>query len=150
MSNLTRANTEEEYEKQRKRWWIKYLVTFGIASVIAVLLMWFLGLFQPALPRFEVYRALSDAFFVTGMLVLCVGALVFVNRNGTFDALVYSVKYVATLYYNHKQGKKSETFYEFKQRKAERENTPCLFLIIIGGLFVLTAGVFTLLFFRII
>ncbi len=147
MQEKNKTDTAESFEEKAGRPWLKYIIAFAAVSVVSVLLMWYYGLFSGERhPTATVLRILADSFFISGALTLCIGALVFVSRHGAFDALVYSVKYVFTLHYNHKQGIKNETFYEYKQRKSEGTKTPCLFLILIGLLFVLVAGLFSALF----
>ena len=146
---LTKNDIKTVGAGDKSRPWLKYVIAFAVAATISVLLMWYFGLFSGTfIPRDDLYKALSDSFFISGMLFLCVGGLVFVNRNGAFDGLVYAVKYVFTVHYNHKQGKKNESYYEYKQRKAAEEKAPCLFLVLTGLAFVLAATVCMLLFYK--
>ena len=86
--------------------------------------------------------SLSDAFFTAGMLLAASGALVFVSRNGAFDGLSYAVVSLSWFFRNRQH----ESYADYKARKAERGKTPCLFLVIVGGGFLLIALILVILF----
>ncbi len=130
----------------KKRAWIKYAVAFLIGAVMAALILWSRGAFSAALTAQELELHLSDAFFITGVLIFAAGALVFVSRNGAFDIFTYSVKYMLSLFKKQEPGKSRESFYEYKERLAAKEKTPCLFLIVIGAAFLVAGAVFALMF----
>ena len=140
---------ENNGKEKVNRWWLKYLITFGIGSVISVLLMWYFGLFAAQnATKVDIAFTLCDAFFIPGILILALGALVFASRNGAFDMLVYAVKYVFTLHFRRKDEASKGTFYDYKTEKAGKEKTPCLYLVIVGLVFLAAAGICLLLFYK--
>lgn len=133
-------------EPGKKRAWIKYAVAFLIGAVMSVLILWSRGAFAAPLTAQELDLHLSDAFFITGVLIFCAGALVFVSRNGAFDIFTYSVKYVLSFMRKKQPGEKRENYYDYKERLAAKDKTPCLFLIITGLVFLMAGAVFALMF----
>lgn len=130
----------------KKRAWVKYAVAFLIGAVISVLILWSRGAFSTGLTAQEIYLHLSDAFFISGVLLFAAGALVFVARHGAFDIFTYSVKFMLSLMRKPKPDRKKESFYEYKERLAAKEKTPCLFLITAGAAFLVAGAIFALMF----
>ena len=63
-----------------------------------------------------VYHILCDAFFAVGVVILCIGLLIFSCNEGTFDILVYGVStFVGMFKRNHerKQERKLLDFFQF-------------------------------------
>ena len=73
-------------EENKGRWWLKYLITVATLSVFTVLVAWARGAFEAA-DKSALLGALSDAFFVPGVLSVCFGLIVVGSNGGAFDML---------------------------------------------------------------
>ena len=136
------AVREEHYDRPRRPW-LKYVIAFGVGLVLMALTAWSGGLFSgEQMSELDKIRHWSDAFFTAGMLLAASGALVFVSRNGAFDGLSYAVVSLSWFFRNRQH----ESYADYKARKAERGKTPCLFLVIVGGGFLLIALILVILF----
>ncbi len=130
-----------------KRGWLKYVICFGITSIVVFLFMWGRDFFTSVSPLDKV-RIASDACFLVGVFTFGVGSLIFVSANGVFDGLVYSLKQFVWLFRVQGIGKKHESFYEYKQRLSEKPKVPVFFMIVIGLFWILAAGVLVYVFYR--
>lgn len=145
MNELKKDNKENE--KSESKPWLKYFIAFGVGLVMMVLLFWKFGLFSgEKLYDFEIYRIVADSCFVPGILIFSSGALVWVSRNGAFDALGYSIKYFFNIRFRRDNELTKETFYEYKERRSKEPKTPCLYLVLTGLFFMAVAAVFVVLF----
>ncbi len=84
--------------------------------------------------------ALCDGFFVTGILMGGVGAMVWVSTTGFFDILAYGFKNLAVLIpYRHHR--KYKHFYEYKAEQSAKRSKPQFFLLIIGLILIAIAAI---------
>lgn len=133
-------------EKKRARLYI--LLRFIIGGVI-ILTFFFVycgvnGGFSTDIAWKSRCRVLSDGFFLAGGIFVGAGLLVVVANAGEFYFLSYTVKYLlAKFIHSIPEGTMSYGDY-VTSRKGKR--TPFWFLIILGGVFILGAVVFVLLF----
>ena len=133
--------------KEKERPWLKYVITLGAGAVISVGLLALFGAFsQPFSSLSERYTWLSNAFFVTGTMILSIGLLIWVGSQGTFDIFAYAFKMLFTVF--KRKYERPEGFYEYKQRRAAGQKSECLYLILVGAFYILLAGLFTYLFLR--
>ena len=120
-----------------------------LPPIIGLLLSLFLLLsrdsFSKAVPA-ERLKDLSDAFFVPGALLACVGALVFVAGNGIFDMVNYGVIKVLSLVRSEShRAAIPRTYYEYVQGKAGRSGAGAGPLLAMGAAFLALSAVFALL-----
>jgi hypothetical protein len=123
--------------------WFKYAVTAAIGAVFILLFLISYGTFGSSITASERMKAFSDAFFLIGTLIFCMGLFVLLSRKGSLDGLGYCVQFVRDRLLFHAN---METYADYKARKREKK-TPCLFLIVVGGSYLLIAGIFTALFY---
>ena len=121
--------------------WKRYLITLLIGAVVSVLILLLRGSFaQTESP--ELYKDLSDAFFVSGVLLAGIGGLVFVAENGVFDMIRFGVIKVISLIRSEKHRAESpRTYYDYKEEKSGKPSAKYGFLLITGAVFV-TLSVF--------
>lgn len=86
---------------------------------------------------------LCDAFFVPGVLMLCFGLLVFATNDGAFDMLAFGIIKLFDLFRRDLTKVKYRTFYDYRKAQEGRKR-PYIYLMIIGGAFVLAAVAFLL------
>lgn len=123
---------------------LEYSITTGICLILAFLICVIGGIFSYTEP-FRIYGLLCDGFFISGVLVLAVGVLVFVHNNGVFDMLIYGIQRFFSLFRKDPKKNKYETFYDYSVAKAERPKADFAFLLIIGGTAILISFIFLLL-----
>lgn len=114
----------------------KYVITLlcGFAGVAYVL--WLKDIFGQTEPTM-IFKILCDGFFVVGMLLVCIGLLIFTSNEGTFDGLVYSVKSFVDLF-RKPEMKKYKSYYDYQAAKREKK-TPFGFLLICGLFFIVVS-----------
>lgn len=69
---------------------IKYLITAAAGFVVALTYFLIVGLFG-AKDAVTVFHILSNGFFISGVLLLCLGGLFWAGGEGIYDGLTYSV-----------------------------------------------------------
>ena len=125
---------------------LKYGITTAVAAGIAVLIMYSSGLFEVTddLTRFKL---LADAFTVPGVILLCIGALVWVSTDGMFDGFTYAAKRLGSLIPFYGKNYKHERYYDYVMRKRGKRISGYGFILIVGAAFVAIAVVFTVLYY---
>lgn len=123
-----------------------YIVTFIIGAVIALAVCLFKDVFA-ADSIIAIISILSDAFFTSGVLIGSAGILVLISNEGNFDTLSYGIKIIRNMWKRSEEQKKIEkNLYEYRMAKhAERKDTR--HLLIVGGIYLLLAALFTLIFY---
>lgn len=84
-------------------------------------------------------RYLSDGFFVAGLLMTGVGALVLVASTDFFDIFTYGFKSLLVLFTPLKKPREHMTFFDYKQERAGRRGGKQFFLLFTGLAFLLLA-----------
>ena len=100
-------------------------------------------------PLVEVYRIVCDAFTVPGMLLILLGAMVWVSDLGAFYGVGYVVSYAIN---SLKFGglKNTERYADYVDRKrSEGHVTGYGFLFVVGGISMVISLVFMFLFYQI-
>ena len=129
----------------------------AIARYFAAFLMgggvtWFIlkaNAFSDTMEAAEKYRILSNAFTSPGVILLAVGALVWVSTTGTLDMFSYAI---GGLFRRFIPGARltspaeKETFYDYTQRKNEKRAKGYGFLFVTGGVFTAVGIIFLILF----
>ncbi len=88
---------------------------------------------------YEVMRSLSDACFVSAVILLGVSGILFARNDGTFDVFGYSIKYT---FFNHYPGLGSTNgFAEYREKKAAKRKSP-INILFAGLIFLVAAVVF--------
>lgn len=109
----------------------KYLITFAVGSVIALLVLYIKDVFSMTEVA-EILHALCDAFFVPGVLLVCSGLMVFSSNEGTFDMLVYGMDSFIDMF-RKKSTKKYSTFYDYRESRKDKKLK--FWYIVFTGLF---------------
>ena len=121
----------------------KYLITLlvGMVGVIAILAS--KDIFAQTVQK-DVYHILCDAFFVVGVLIECVGLLIFSSNEGTFDIIVYGVSSFVDMF-KKQPNRKYETFYDYRVARQDKK-IKFAYLLIVGLVFLAVSGVMLLLY----
>ncbi len=115
-----------------------YLFTVIVVLAVLLLVCGLNGLLTEQKEPKETVKILCDAFFVTGTLVLCIGALTWCSKQGAFDGLGYSISSMINVHKPSKQRltwSKKETYEEYIERKhANDDGKKFKHLLLVGGI----------------
>ncbi len=133
-------------ENQTKKKLLKYGITTAVAAGVAVLIMYSGGLFETA-DTLTRYKLLADAFTIPGVILLCIGALVWVSTDGMFDGFTYAAKRLGSLIPFYSKNYKHERYYDYVMRKRGKRIGGYGFIPIVGAAFTAIAVVFIVLYY---
>ena len=134
----------------QKKGFAGYIVSGLFVVLLAAL---YIGLRDfPAMTLVEKYRTLCDAFTIPGLILILLGALLWVSDLGGFYGFGYVMNHAKnTLRHFIIPGNtgNTESFFDYTQRKkAEGHLTGYGFLFIVGGISMLISFVFMFLFYQ--
>ncbi len=122
----------------------KYLITMLIGLAAVAMILWSKDILNQT-EAVAVYHILCDAFFAVGVIILCIGLLIFSSNEGTFDILVYGVSTFVGMFKKNYE-KKYDTFYDYR---ADREDKKIKFgYLLICGLILLAVSMVMYLLYR--
>lgn len=125
---------------------IKYLTATLIAVALGIGVFAIKGGFSET-ESSALYRCLSDAFFVPGILFVAFSLLMFVAGEGVFNIFGFAVNMVILPFLKKNRERSKMTYYEYCKSKAEGRKTESFwYLCLIGIIFIVLAVLFTLLF----
>ena len=123
---------------------LSYIFTSLFGLIVAVLILVGLGTFAQT-DKHIIFGNLSDAFFVPGVVIFGLGALVFASNGGAFDMLRYAVIKLFDLFKRDLTKVKFRTFYDYREAQKEK-NRSFTFMLIVGAAFLVLAAVFLILY----
>lgn len=125
--------------------WKKYLIAAAIAIVMGIGVFAARGGFS-TVDSGTLYRYLSDAFFVPGILFIAFSLLMFVSGEGVFNIFGFAAIRVILPLLKRNRDRSKMTYYEYCQSKADSKNQESYwYLCLIGVIFLALGGLFTLL-----
>lgn len=121
----------------------KYLIHSSVAlgiSITAFCLVFFLR-------KIYTFTGYSDAFFVSGAIVLACSGFAFVHRSGTFDTLHFAMgRLVAQWTHSTKKTfKNAGDYHEFSMEKRKRNAFSYVPYLIVGSILIILAIIFMIL-----
>lgn len=129
-------------KKETKALLIKYLICFGIASVITVIVFAIKGFFTDSIA--VNIQILSDGFFVSGILFLIVAGLLFVSDEGALIGIGFVLRNVI-LSFIPMGRTKHELYAQYRERKLKDKKKMSDTCILVTGLvFLFVAIVMTI------
>lgn len=126
----------------------KYLISFGVALVIAVL---FTQHEIASLPsgRKSVLQAYADGTFFSGVFFFSFGILSSLSTTGLFDSTNYAFKRLFnTFFHPKKKDPNFKSYYDWVRAKEKREKDSLTFLVVIGVIFLFISALFLFFFYR--
>lgn len=125
-----------------------FLIPMGIAVLLALPIALSQGLSLDGAAS-ENCGALSDGFFISGMLLTGVGSLIWISNTGFFDLLSYGVKSIAVIFMPSKRNEAFPKYYDYKcEQDEKREGKPVSYTVLIVGLIALAlSALFLVLYF---
>lgn len=125
---------------------VRYFVATAAGSAVCIAVLLAKNVFASH-DTAQTVRILADAFTAAGLTLLVSGLLVCIARQGTFFGMGYAFhSLIVALHSNEYRKAHRESYSEYVERKGKK-NTAFLFLLITGGVFMIPAVVFTILFF---
>ncbi|MBP3332684.1 MAG: DUF3899 domain-containing protein [Clostridia bacterium] len=117
---------------------IKYIVCFGVASLITLAVFWIKGFFTHSLA--VNVQILSDGFFVSGALFTLFAGMLYISGEGGLIGISFVLRNVVQAF--TPMGRKNHEFYaQYRERKLKSIKKAGDHCILITGLFFLTVGV---------
>lgn len=122
---------------------LKYLIGSVVAFSIFFLTIGLRNIYTTTDTK-QVFRFLSDGFFIPGILLIGLYLLIWFANLGSFDGIGYAMKHLVSMLIPFGQ-KKHETYSQYLESKKKVNGFG--FLFIIGASFLLIGIVFMILFF---
>lgn len=123
---------------------LKYVFTVAIVLATSLIILLARNTFNQT--RLQIiYRDLSDACFVPGVILFGFGLIVLGSNEGIFDMLAFSVYKLATLFKKDVKDVKYYTFYDYKEARKDKRRA-YLHFILVGLLFVALGALFLVLY----
>ena len=125
---------------------LKYGITILIGALMVIGVCDLQNLFA-VLEPVRICKILCNAFFISGILLLGVGILVFISKEGMFDGMsYYAGRFMMLFSRNYDEKRKTAlSYYEYKQAKNREAGGG--FILITGLGFSVVAVVFLVLFY---
>ena len=114
----------------------KYLVAILIGLIVVGAVLLVRDVFS-ATETADVFLHLTDAFFISGVLITSAGAIVFTSNHGAWDMLAYGVSSFMDLF-RKREKKKYDSFYDYKESRADKRFS-FGFLLISGAFFLIVS-----------
>ena len=116
----------------------KYAICFGVEALIAFLVIWSKGFFTGSTA--VNIQILSDAFFVSGVLMTLFAGMLYVSGEGALIGIGFVLRNVVLTFIPMGRAK-HERYADYRARKlieAKKRNDSC---ILVTGLFFLFIGI---------
>lgn len=128
-----------------------YIFTVVISVAVILLVCGLNGLLTEEKTDKETIKILCDAFFVTGVLVMGMGALSWASTKGAFDGLGYSISSLINVHRPSKKRmtwSKAETYEEYVERKHEKDGKKrYMHLLFVGLAMIIVAVIFLIVYY---
>ena len=93
-------------------------------------------------------RYLSDGFFVSGMMLTGLGALIWISTTGFFDMLSYGVHSLTVLFSTLKKPQDHASFYDYKTARDAKRGKPRFGILFAGVGCILVSLLFLTLYYH--
>lgn len=117
---------------------LQLLTSLVIGAGLAFAIMYWRGIFE-ATELYDIFAAMSDGFFVTGIIYTGFGLMLLIVNEGVLDIIGFGFKSLIYLFTPRKLDKSSTDYYEYRMKKKEerKEKTVNTNIIWIGLGFIL-------------
>ena len=125
-------------KEETKVTWIKYAACFGVEALIAFLVIWSKGFFTQSVS--VNIQILSDAFFVSGVLMTLFACMLYVSGEGALIGVGFALRN-AVLAFVPMGRARHERYADYRERKlknAKKQNNSCM---LVAGLVFLVIGI---------
>jgi uncharacterized membrane protein YphA (DoxX/SURF4 family) len=111
----------------------RYLITLGVESALVLIFCVLNDLFSQTDPVI-IFKTLINVFFGVGFVTAGFGVLVYTSNEGVFDGLTFAVGSFINIF--RKRHVRSGSYYDYKERRAQRKMMGFGHIILCGLLFV--------------
>ncbi|MDE7440190.1 MAG: DUF3899 domain-containing protein [Clostridia bacterium] len=125
---------------------LPYIITAAVGIIIFVIIICAKTIWNAGETK-EVMRILSDASFVSGVLLAGVGLIIFASNGGAFDMLGYAFIRIFDLFRKDARNKKYKDFYEYREAKKGKKRGMA-FMLIVGLAFIAFAVIFLIVYYQ--
>ena len=126
----------------------EYVITTAIAFVVGLVLALSRGIFQEE-EIDMIITIISDAFFIPGVLLICIGLIVYASNEGLFLSISYGFKAIGRTITAKKDEKlMDEKYHEYYARQIQKK-TKCNHFLIVGAVFVVLSLLFVIVYFSV-
>lgn len=120
----------------------KYIFAFLLACLFSILLLFYYKVFTLKSAK-AIYGALANVFFVPGMVLFCLGLLIFSTNEGVFRMIAFGVKKAIKIIFTSKKDEKD--YYQYNLEKSE-EKAPWFHFTFVGIIFIIVSIIFSVLY----
>lgn len=150
MSNLkdTKPSSAEDKPAGFNKWnLLRYAIALAVGLLIALVVLLAKSVFTQT-EATAVMRIMSDAFFLSGVILTAAGLLLFVSAGGAFDMIAYGFRMLFVILRRDLSKRKYKDYYEYRQARQGKKRSIAYLLIV--GLFLLAlAALFLILFYQV-
>lgn len=125
-------------KKENKSLWIKWLICFGVASLITLGVFFIKNFFTDNVGRN--IQVLADGFSVSGLLMTMFAGLLFVSGEGAFIGIGFIMRSVALTFIPMGR-KKHELYRDYRERKVKELKKQSDVCVLVTGLVFLFVGI---------
>ena len=118
----------------------KYAICFGIEILIAFLVIWSKGFFTDSVA--VNIQILSDAFFVSGVLMTLFAGLMYVSGEGALIGIGFVLRNVVLAFIPMGRAR-HERYIDYRDRKLSEAKKPPSSILVTGLFFLIIGTVFT-------
>ena len=134
--------------EKTKKFLIRFLVALTVGGALALLYLLAREFFAGVYEGKDRFRYLADAFTIPGVTLLLSGVLVWCTRQGAFDGVTFSVGlFFRTIFQPNTLTRQKYPDYVAEKREKRKEKPGYAYLYCAGGLYLVVAIVFLLLFY---
>ncbi len=126
---------------------LRYLIAVAAGAVLAFTVMAARGIFAEDRTQ-EIMRLLSDAFFVSGVVLAAVGGILFASNGGLFDMFGFAALLFFGLFKRNVSERKYKDFYEYREAKKGKKRSVA-YLLLVGIGYIALAALFLLLYYKV-
>ncbi len=132
---------QEKDTDKKKIFIIGLVVSFVVCSLICLIIF----LVEYYSNKDFLYKCLTDAFSLSGLILLLSFFLVYCSFQGSFDMITYAIQVVfyTTFYKNLRETKVAKNYAEYKELKREKDRPSVYYMALVGTIF-LAVGLFLL------
>lgn len=154
--NEVKKNQTEKKSVFNKWFYIGLAITFAVLCIVCTVIFLYEfyvirvvenALGEKVLTGHNLMNMLSDLFMIPSLITLLLYAIMYVSKEGAFDAIAYSTKLVFYTIFakNTRHTKLPATYGEYRAMKMAKERSSTLFLLFAVIPFFICGLVFTIL-----
>lgn len=156
--NLNQEEAKQPQKPKIKRtptfYWVRYTISTSICLLFSFIYAVIAGIFssyEEIIAKFSWLdktdlaarmHILTDATFVSGMVMFGVGILVVASNGGAFEMFVYGMRRFISLFQRDVNKIRFKTFYDYHVYKSSEPNRSFSYMLVVGGAFIGIACIF--------